>query len=144
MAKKLINLFFIVSLIASISGCATMPEKKDLELSLKKAVRKYWKIRLKGDLRDAYKMEYEEGGLPNTMDRYLYKAGLIRKFTITKNKIKEVKIEGKNATVILELYLLMPAISKPFRQSMTDLWVWDRKWKHILDTKEYLKKTGKQ
>lgn len=143
MAKKLINIFFIVSLIASISGCATMPGKKDLELSLKKTARQYWKIRLKGKLSDAYKMEYEGGGRPDTMDRYLYKAGLIRKFTITKNRIKEVKIEGKNATVIMELDLMMPGISKPFKQSMTDLWIWDRKWKHILDPKEYLNKTGK-
>ncbi len=144
MAKKLINIFFIVSLIASISACATMPGKKDLELSLKKAVKKYWKIRLKGELKDAYKMEYEGGGLPDTKEKYFYKAGLIRKFIITKNKIKEVKIEGKNATVILELYLLMPGISKPFKQPLTDLWVWDRKWKHILDPKEYLNKTDKQ
>lgn len=144
MARRLIALLFILSFSALSSGCATMPEQKDLESTLKEAAERYWNIRLKGELKDAYNMEYEEGGLPSDMDRYLYKAGLIRKFIITKHRIKEVTVEGKNGTVLLELHIRMPAIPAPFKQTMKDSWIWDGKWRHILNPKEFLKKNKKQ
>lgn len=131
MAKRL-SLFILLTLIASLnflSACATMPEQKDLEISLRKTVKKYWDIRLTGDLEELYDMEYSEDLPP--FDQYEVKAALIRKFIIRKNIIKKVTIEEKNAAVVLEQHIILPPLPEPLKQAYRDKWIWDGKWKHI-------------
>ncbi len=140
MAKKL-RFFLLLTLIFSInllSACATMPEQKDLEISLRKTAKKYWDIRMKKDLKDLYDMEFRDNRPP--LDKYMVKAALIRKFHITKQRIKTVEIQGTNAAITFNQHIMMPAIPAPLTQTFRDLWIWDRKWKHIFDPRKYMAK----
>lgn len=130
MAKRIIVLLLILIFIS----CATMPEKKELESSLKESAERYWQIRLNGNLEEIYEMEYKEGLPP--IDKYKVEAGLIRKNIITKYSIKDIIIEGSNGTVYVEFSITIPPVPQPFKQTLTDKWIWDRGWKHILNPKK--------
>lgn len=135
------SLLIILSSLLLFFGCATMPEKKELETSLREAAEKYWEVRLKGNLEDIYGMEFKEDLPP--MDKYKVTTGLIRKNLITKHRIKDVVVEGKDGTVYVEFHISMPPVPKPFTQTMTDRWVWDREWRHILEPSKKKQKDEK-
>ncbi len=139
MAKRLI---ILLSVLLLFSCATTMPEKKDLEASLRESAERYWEIRLKGNLEDIYDMEYREDLPP--LDKYRVRAGLIRKTLITKHRIKDVVVDDKDGIVYVEFHIMLPPVPEPFKQTMTDRWVWDGEWKHILDPKKRKKKSTEE
>ena len=141
MAKRLIILFFTVSLGAFTSNCATMPQQKDLGASLEKQAKKYWDIRLNGDVSVIYDMEYKEDLPP--FDKYSVDVRRIRKLGVRRHRLKEINVDGKNGTLLVEIHLVLSPVGKTVKHKMTDYWIWDGQWKHILNPKEFLKKTKK-
>jgi len=129
--KKILMLIIVILLF---SGCATVKEKKSKEELLRESVNYYWNIRLKGELQKIYNIE-DKNFCPSFED-YKVEAALIRKFDIREFNIKEVTIKNNIAKVIVEFSFYMPPVSKPFKQSIIDRWIWkDRKWWHIFNKK---------
>ncbi len=124
--------FFLIFLcILLFAGCATTPTKADIEQSLRERAEAYWKLRMADKYEETYEMEYKEGLPP--FAEYLDKVRAMKKIHIVGHSIKSIKTDGQNGTVEVEIRFILPITTKPFKQTLPDLWVYERgKWRHQL------------
>lgn len=125
-------LILIIWTTTLLVGCATIPSNEtDLRESLRAEAVKYWDMRMKDMYEETYKMEHRDE-LP-TYTEYINKAMMIKKANITSHLIKDVHIEGDRGVVDVEFSFIMPPVTKPFKQVMTDEWVYKGgRWWHRL------------
>ncbi len=117
---------FIVFLLTS---CAT-PIKT--EQSLNEVITQYWSLRLADKYEDTYKMESRDG-LPDFKD-YETRARLIRRFEIRSFSILKTEVEGNKAVATIELLIIMPPVTKPFKNILSDEWrIEEGRWRHVFN-----------
>jgi hypothetical protein len=129
MGRRLILMAMLIIFMVYTPGCSTIPEQKDLEVSLRESVQRYWDIRLKGNVDDIYDMEVGEDLPP--IEEYRLEATLMRRITIVKYDIAEITVTGKEGNVRLQVHIMVPVTSRPIKQPLMDRWIWDGKWKHL-------------
>lgn len=115
-----------------LTACATTPHKGvDRLEALRATATEYWKLRMADKYEETYKMEHKEA-LPS-YNEYLTSVQLIKKFTIVGHNIKDVRVEGDKGYVDLEFNFILPPVTKPFVQKVSDEWVYVKgKWLHKL------------
>jgi hypothetical protein len=120
-----------------ISGCAGTDHQAEQkpaanpEESLKATAEQYWKMRMEEKYEDIYKME-EKTALP-PFEKYREQVMAMRKLTILKHEVKEVKVDNNAGTVKVEFYVMIPPAPKPFVQTLHDYWTYtDGTWLHRL------------
>ena len=126
----------LLAYMALFSGCATIPKEADQAESLKSAATTYWKLRTEGKVEEIFKMEDKESvekrnksGIP-LMEYYKSEAKVAE--TSTLNSIKNIRVSGDRGRVDLDFTFVVPEVSRPFHQILTDEWVFKNgEWLHL-------------
>jgi hypothetical protein len=100
--------------------------------SLRNDAEKYWNMRGQAKYEETYRMEKQEG-LP-AFEKYRNAlASSNKNINVTSRVIKDVRIDGDNGLVDLEVTYLLTNIPKPLKDIIQDRWVFqDGKWRHVL------------
>ncbi len=131
--RAVIGIIVILSAFFIFLGCATIPpEETNMKESLRSTAERYWKLRMEDKYEAAYRLEDGEG-LPPFQD-YLNKVMAMKKFTILSHAVKDIHVDRNKGIVDVEFSFSMPTISKPFKQTIKDLWIYKNgKWQHRLN-----------
>ena len=125
------GLLALLLLAAFLGSCATIPEQRPDNESLRIVAENYWRLRMADDYERTYVLEGRED-LPPFKD-YLDKVRAMKKFTIVSYSIGKVSVDGTAGTVEVELNIMLPAQPKPIKQIVYDRWTYkEGKWLHLL------------
>jgi hypothetical protein len=127
--------------VVLLSACATVPQEADLKESLRNSASVYWKMRMEGKFEETLKMEDEEvlekanRGEMSLSDYYKAKAKIAD--NVQSFIIKDVQqLQGDKGRVDVEFTFIIPQVTQPFRQILTDEWVFKSgKWRHLFPVK---------
>lgn len=126
-------LFFIVCVLFISGGCSGIKSgmaSVDKNEALKNTATTYWKLRMENRYEDSYKME-DEKGLPSFQD-YILKVAAMKKFNIVSHAVKDVHAEENKGRVTVEISFIMPPVTKSFKKSIEDNWVYrNGEWRHV-------------
>lgn len=128
--KYIIYLVLIIVATALLMGCAAVrPKEADLNESLRNKAKAYWDMRMNDKYDETYKMEDRESLPP--YPEYINKAMLIKKWNLKSYSIRDLHMEGDKGSIDLEFSFIMPPVTKPFKQTIKDEWVYkDGRWRH--------------
>lgn len=127
-------LFIIFSTSLILDSCAPLPKEvkeADLKESLRSTAVTYWKMRMGDKYENTYKLEDREGLPP--FETYRMKVMAMKRIPILSHSVKEVRVTGDTALVDVEFSFILPATAKPFKQIVTEKWVYkEGQWWHQL------------
>ena len=111
-------------------GCASTQKMNDPKASLEKLAEQYWTKRLvEMDYKFTYNMELEKKSL--SFSEYCERVKRSQRFNCSSVKTKEVRIEDDKGIVYLTVECRMPFLPKPWKTTLTDVWLYkSNQWKH--------------
>lgn len=131
----IMNTILIAAFSIIIYGCAAQQSKvlhtQNPEDSLRAAAEQYWKLRMADKYEETYEMEDRILRPPFAI--YRDQALAIKRITILKHEIDEVKVEDDAGTVKIYFFTMLPPVATPFKQVLYDKWIYrEGAWRHIL------------
>ncbi len=131
----------ILTLFVASSSYAGLFGKGEEESLRQQAVR-YWNSKLTGDMITCYQLEEPAFKKAVPISQYVKGGNVIYKDV----SVKEVQVDGDNATVIVELHYIIPALGSRlvFPDTVKDKWKKvDGKWFHHMkiEVPKYKRKT---
>lgn len=133
--NRLFNFFGVLLVVATIGGCATVPDEgfaKSSAARLQERAEVYWEARRLSDTHTWFEME--SAGRPGGWMSPVMAARMGRDIRFEEISVGKVAIDGDRATVEVTAqvrYLAMAQVAHPFRQVVEDRWVFlDGEWYH--------------
>jgi hypothetical protein len=124
-------LLAVVFLTAFVASCATVPEQKPDNESLRVAAESYWQARMNDDYKRTYALEEREGLPP--FEEYLDKVRAMKRLNIESLTVGKVRVDGTSGEVEIDMKVMLPGMSAPLKQFFNDRWIYKRdRWRHLL------------
>lgn len=125
MERKIVLLIFMF-IVVNLS-CTSLQIKN--EESLRAVAEEYWNYKINGDFKKTYKMEFKEG-LP-VYDDYKELLSGIMKFEKKSIKFGDIRINGDEGIVDIEVKFILPGIGKVTNDIISDKWIYNNgRWWH--------------